>query len=207
MSQRQSNSKALQMRQRLAQEAAQIMLESGTNDYFMAKKKAAEHLGAIDTHNMPSNSEVEEAMMTYQRIFRADSQPVALLRFRKAALEAMKFFKEFKPLLSGSVLRGTADVHSLVNLHVFANSTEEIDMLLIRYQIPYEIIEKRMRFGVDAIQTHMAYQFAANEVPIEVVVFLNDGIHQPPVSPVDGRPMQRANYEQLEALINQEVAI
>lgn len=202
MSQRQSNTKAMQMRQRLAQEAAQIMLESGSNDFFTAKKKAAEHLGAIDTHNMPSNAEIEEALMTYQRIFRAKSQPEALLRFRKSALEAMKFFKDFKPLLTGSVLRGTADVHSSVVLHVFANSTEEIDMLLIRYQIPYKIFEKRIRFGLDTIQMQMSYQFVADEVPIEVVVFLNDGIHQAPISPVDGRPMQRANQEQVEALIH-----
>lgn len=203
MSQRQSNTKAIQMRQRLAQEAAHIMLESGSRDFFAAKKKAAEHLGAVDTHNMPSNTEIEEALMTYQRIFRANTQPEALLHLRKAALKAMKFFEEYKPRLVGSVLRGTADIHSTVVLHVFANSNEEIDMLLLRYQIPYEIFDKRMRFGLDKIHNQTAYRFVADETPIEVVVFLNDGPHQAPVSPVDGRPMQRADYDRVAALINQ----
>jgi len=203
MSQRQSNTKAVQMRKRLAQEAAQIMLDSGSRDFFAAKKKAAEHLGAIDTHNMPSNTEIEGALMAYQRIFRAKSQPEALLRLRKAALKAMKFFEDYQPRLVGSVLSGTADVHSTVVLHVFANAIEEIDMMLLRYQVPYEVFEKRVRYGADNIQNKAAYSFIANDTPIDIVVFLNDGPHHAPISPVDGRPMQRADYARVEALVNQ----
>lgn len=203
MSQRQSNTKAVQMRKRLAQEAAQIMLDSGSRDFFAAKKKAAEHLGAIDTHNMPSNTEIEEALMTYQRIFRAKSQPEALLRLRKVALKAMKFFEDYQPRLVGSVLSGTADVHSTVVLHVFANAIEEIDMMLLRYQVPYEVFEKRVRYSADNIQNKTAYSFIADDTPIDIVVFLNDGPHHAPISPVDGRPMQRADYARVEALVNQ----
>ena len=120
------------MRERLAQEAAQILAETGSRDFFAAKRKAAEHLGAVDTRNMPSNSEIEEALMTYQRLFRADHQPQELRRLRQVALQAMKFFIKYKPRLVGSVLRGTADTNSTVTLHVYAGAVEEMPCHLRR---------------------------------------------------------------------------
>ena len=37
---------------------------------------------------------------------------------------------------------------------------------------------------------------------IEATVFPTDGIRQAPVSPVDGRPMKRANTVEVEALLD-----
>ncbi len=54
-----------QMRVRIAQEAARLMSEEGVQDYYAAKRKAAQHLGAPDTRNMPRNQEVEEALHEY----------------------------------------------------------------------------------------------------------------------------------------------
>ena len=79
----QRNTRERQMRERLAQEAAHILAETGSRDFFAAKRKAAEHLGAVDTRNMPSNKEIEAALMTYQRLFRADHQPQELRRLRQ----------------------------------------------------------------------------------------------------------------------------
>ena len=50
-----------QMRQRLAQEAAQILLQRGNRDFHAAKQKAAEHLSVPDTRNLPNNAEIEQA--------------------------------------------------------------------------------------------------------------------------------------------------
>ncbi len=196
--------KAQQMRLRLAQEAAQILLQNGSRDYYAAKHKAALHLGAEDTRNMPSNTEIESALQEYQRIFRADIQPVELRRLRKAALHAMQFFKDFKPRLVGSVLRGTADEHSVVTLHVFAATVEDIDLFLLQYNIPFEMSEKRVRFQADVIQNLPVYRFAAEEVPIEMVIFPQDGPRPPPLSPLDSKPMARADIRALEKLLQAE---
>ncbi|NOZ37485.1 MAG: hypothetical protein GXP11_05345, partial [Gammaproteobacteria bacterium] len=158
------NIKAQQMRLRLAQEAAQILLQNGSRDYYSAKRKAALHLGAADTRNMPSNSEIESALQEYQRIFRADVQPAVLRRLRKAALQAMQFFRDFNPRLVGSVLRGTADEHSVVTLHVIAATVEDIDLFLLQYKIPFEMAEKRVRFQADLMQILPVYRFMAEDV-------------------------------------------
>ncbi len=192
------------MRLRLAQEAAQILLQNGSRDYYSAKRKAALHLGAADTRNMPSNSEIESALQEYQRIFRADTQPLELRRLREAALQAMQFFRDFNPRLVGSVLRGTADEHSVVTLHVVAAAVEDIDLFLLQYKIPFDMAEKRVRFQADLIQILPVYRFMAEDVPIEMVIFPQDGPRQPPLSPLDNKPMQRADIQALEKLVQAE---
>jgi len=46
-------------------------------------------------------------------------------------------------------------------------------------------------------------RFQIDDQPIEATVFPTDGIRQAPVSPVDGRPMRRANAFEVEALLGQ----
>lgn len=195
------NTRERQMRERLAQEAAQILAETGSRDFFAAKRKAAEHLGAIDTRNMPSNKEIEEALMTYQRLFRADRQPLELRRLREVALQAMHFFVRFRPRLVGSVLRGTADTNSTIILHVSAATTEEVGLYLMENAIPFQTADKRLRFGNERYQTLPLYRFLAEDTPIEVIVFPLDGSQQAPLSPVDGKAMRRADIAAVEKML------
>jgi len=195
--------KERQMRERLAQVAAQILVESGSRDFYAAKRKAAEQLGAVDTRNMPSNSEIEAALITYQRLFRADEQPRALRRLREVALQAMQFFAEFRPRLVGSVLRGTADAHSTITLHVHADTVEDLNLYLLRHAIPFDSSDKRLRFGAETYQTLPVLRFVAEETPVELVVFAEHAPHQAPLSPVDGRPMQRADRAAVAALLEE----
>lgn len=195
------HTKDLQMRQRLAQAAAQILAETGSRDFYAAKRKAALHLGAVDTRNMPSNTEIDQALREYQRLFRAEAQPAALQQLRSRALQAMEFFADFKPKLVGSVLDGSADVHSPVVLHVFAPRPEDLDLFLLEHKIPYEQGERRVKFSADQSVTLPVLRFLAGDTRIELVVFVLDGPHQPPLSPVDGRPMQRASLNRVRELL------
>jgi hypothetical protein len=195
-------SKERQMRVRLAQEAARILAETGSRDFYAAKRKAAEHLGATETRNMPRNTEIEEALMTYLRLFRSEQQPVELQRLRQVAYQAMTFFAEFNPRLVGSVLRGSADANSTVTLHLSANTPEDVDVFLMQHHIPYRSSEQRLRFGVEQYQNMPAYRFLAEETPLEVIVFPVDGPHHAPLSPVDGKPMQRAGLSTVAGLLN-----
>jgi len=189
------------MRARLAQEAARILAETGSRDFYAAKRKAAEHLGATDTRNMPRNTEIEDALLTYQRLFRAEQQPAELHRLRQVAYRAMKFFSDFKPRLVGSVLQGSADENSTITLHLCAGTAEDIDMFLLGHHIPYKTSERRQRFGAEHYQTMPAYRFLAEDTPVEVIVFPVDGPHHAPLSPVDGKPMQRAGLSTVADLL------
>lgn len=192
-----------QMRLRLAQEAARILIDSGSRDFALAKRKAAEHLSAHDTRQMPSNLEIEQAVAEYQRLFRSTSQPQHLKHLREAAYEAMQFFRDFDPRLVGPVLTGTADVNTAISLHVFTDTPEDITLLLMEKHIPFETGEKRMRVREDTYQNLPMVSFLAQQNKIEVIIFPVSKRIPIPLSPVDGRPVQRANLEAVEILLNE----
>lgn len=190
-----------QMRTRIAQEAARLMSEEGIQDFYAAKRKAAQHLGAPDTRNMPRNQEVEAALQEYQRLFRGEQQTGHLRVLREAAVQAMRFLAGFRPRLVGSVLSGTAGRHADINLHLFADTPEEVSLFLMDNSIPFHPAQKRLRISREAWQEFPAYEFMAGEQAVELVVFPSEGRREAPRSPVDGRPMRRARVEEVEALL------
>lgn len=197
----QHTSRDRQMRQRLAQEAARIMVESGNRDFLMAKRKAAAHLSATDTRQLPSNQEIELALREYLRLFRSTTQPQALQILRQAAVTAMKFFQAYEPRLTGPVLAGTADANTPVTLHVFCDTAEDISFKLMEHHIPFETIDKNLRLTADEYETFPGFRFLADDIQMEIVVFPRSRHVPLPLSPVDGKPMQRANLTTLQALI------
>lgn len=188
------------MRQRLAQRAAQILLESGSRNFQTAKHKAAQQIGATDTKNLPSNSEIELALTEHQRIFRATTQPEHLNRLREIAIEAMQFLSDFMPRLVGSVLSGTADEHSVIRIHLFADTVESVGFYLSDKNIPHELCERRLKISADQYQNYSTYEFIVDEARVELVVFLPKQ-RQIPLSPVDGKIMKRADIAEVEQLI------
>ncbi|MGB1110748.1 MAG: hypothetical protein ACPG4N_10355 [Gammaproteobacteria bacterium] len=186
-------------RSQVAELAARIMLESGIRDFAVAKSKAAERMGVID--GLPSNADIERALIEYQGLFRADSHQNELQQLRATALEAMRFFQSFSPLLTGAVLSGSAGPHAVIELHVFADAAESLAVYLDDQRLPYEIDEKRFRDGRGGYQYYPMLKFLADDTPIEVVVFPTAGRRQSPPSLVDGKPMARADVAQLERMI------
>jgi hypothetical protein len=191
------------LRRALAQEAARVMAEHGIRDFLIAKRKAADRFGVTDSAVLPKNTEIETALIEYQRLFRGDSHGESLQAQRYAALAAMRRLKAFEPRRVGSVLAGSATEHSDVQLHLFADSPESVALSLIDQGIRHEITARRVRMNADRILEYPGVRFEIDDQAIEVTVFPTDGLRQAPVSPVDGRPMRRADLTELEALLRQ----
>ncbi|VAW94921.1 hypothetical protein MNBD_GAMMA22-1692 [hydrothermal vent metagenome] len=190
-------------RQRLliAQQAAKILAKSGNRDFLAAKNKAVERLGILDKTQLPTNIEIERALIEYQRIFCGDEQPQIVFSLRQAALKAMKLFADFSPKLVGSVLAGTSDQHSPVHLHLFADTSEDITVFLIEQRIPFEIGEQKVRYGHDVHEFQPTFNFYAGDVRFLLTVFVSHGKKQSPLSPIDGKTMPRANTMEVEKLL------
>ena len=194
--------RAEHLRRALAQEAARLMAEHGISDFRLAKRKAAERLGVVERAALlPKNTEIESALAEYQRLFGGESHQSALAAQRQAALAAMRYLQEFSPRLVGAVLSGTATAHSEVQLHLFAEPAEAVSLKLLQDGRAHEVTAKRVRFGAEEARAFPGVRFEMQEHPIEATVFPTDGIRQAPVSPVDGRPMRRANAFEVEALL------
>lgn len=197
-----SNPRAEHLRRALAQEAARIMAEQGIDDYRLAKRKAAERLGATDIAVLPKNTEIEAARADHQRLFESHTHSSTLRDLRRTALQAMRLLKRFEPRLVGPVLSGTASAHSEVNLHLFAEGAESVALHLLDNGIPHRIAERRLRYEPDRLVPYPVVRFVAGNQDIDAVVFPINGIRQSPASPVDGRPMRRADAEELETLLS-----
>jgi hypothetical protein len=146
---------------------------------------------------MPKNTEVEQAVMEHQRLFREHSQQVHLQQLRQTAIEAMEFFHSFRPRLVGPVLHGTADEHSEVSLHLFADNVEDVIHFLRERAIPFRQKQRRYRFASGKEAYLPVFTFLAGETVIDVAVFANKQ-HEAPLSPVDGRAMQRVSLAELQ---------
>ena len=101
-----------------------------------------------------------------------------------------------------------ATEHADVQLHVFADRAESLTLLLLDRHLPYELVERRMRLQADRPAVAVpGLRFDLDAAVIEVLVFALDGIRQSPVSPVDGKPMRRANVEEVRAMLTSHQAL
>jgi hypothetical protein len=196
--------RAENLRRALAQEAARIMSEHGIRDFLTAKRKAAERFGVTDGSVLPKNVEIEDALAEYQRLFGGTRHGETLAAQRNAALSAMQMLADFEPRLVGSVLAGTATEHNDIQLHLFAERAESITFRLMDLGIEHEVVERRVRFGIDRVVAYPGVHFEFDDHTVDATVFPVDGIRQAPVSPVDGKPMRRIDVEELEVLLEVE---
>ena len=187
-------------RHRLANEAARLMAESGMRDYHQAKLKAAERLGIHDDASLPRNSEIEEALREYQRLFQRDGAEGLRLR-REAALRALEFFAAFEPRLVGPVLDGTADARSPVALHLHSDDPDAVARFLEQHHIPAESRSRRIRLDRERSDDYPVWLFSAEDLAIDLTVLPGTVLRQAPLSGVDERPMRRASAAQLRELL------
>jgi predicted nucleotidyltransferase len=193
--------RAEDLRKALAQEAARIMAEHGIEDFLQAKRKAADRLGVNDVSVLPKNIEIEAALRAHQRLFGRESHDHSLREQRRIALKAMRVLAEFNPRLVGSVLNGTATEYSDINLHLFADASETVAIRLLDIGVPHEFYERRVKMDAERSVNYPALRFEANGRTVDATVFPIDGIRQSPYSPVDGRPMKRADAREVSELI------
>ncbi|WP_111747959.1 hypothetical protein [Salinisphaera orenii] len=189
-------------RTEMAQVAARIMIDSGIRDFRCAKQKAAEHLG-INPRNsiLPKNREIEAATIEHQRLFGGNEHTAELQRMRQTARQAMRLFADFRPRLVGEVFSGTASPDTPICLHLFAEQPEAMDMFLDDQAIPFEIVERRFKFGGGQVAFYPTFCFVAGDDCIEATVFEHTGLRQPPLSLVNGGAMPRATPADLDELL------
>lgn len=192
-------------RELIAQECARIMLDEGVRDYAAAKRKATQRLMVDGRANLPSNLEIEAAMLERRRLFADADELAELQELREAALKVMRRLEGFEPRLVGAVLKGTAGVGARATLHVFADTPEELLFALMERGLRYREAERIQRIaGGQQNLPSVLLQIGAAEV--ELVVFPLDGLRQAPPSPVDGRPMRRADVGEVAVLVEARLA-
>lgn len=195
------------LRLSIAREAARIMYEDGVKEYRDAKRKAARYFGPEKTlslgSHLPSNAEIHEELSRLVRMHEGAVQPERLLRLRLLALSWLELFAAFRPYLVGSVLAGTVTERSDIDLHLFADSVEEVELFLDEQEIPYEAETVSIRYGSEFRDYHHLY-LDADGVVVECTVYDSAERHRRPKSSITGRPMERADARCLRELIEKD---
>ncbi|HPX88157.1 MAG TPA: hypothetical protein PL133_02730 [Methylophilaceae bacterium] len=199
-----------QLRQLIAQKAAQMMAEDGISDFSYAKNKAGRQIGALDNSVLPSNAEIEEELKRYNALFLSEEQPENLRALRKNALYTMQLLEKFNPYLTGAVLDGTAGLGTETHIHLFADSLKEVEMFLLNLDIPFETNEKSYRIMNDGKRDKK--NDTRKKVPvfsletatgiIKLSVFQVDEIRQPTKRASDGSNAERADITAVKNLIS-----
>ena len=198
--------KLRQIRLEVAAEAARIIATEGQHNYHAAKKKAAERIGVSERLALPSNIEVKEALRQYQGLYGGESHRQNLETLRTTALEAMLLLQDFSPRLVGAVLDGTADEHSRVGLHVFAESVESVVLFFLDRDVPIDQEQRQIRWHNGEHRTIPLVVSELNGCVVELSVFAEIDLRQAPPSPIDGKPQRRAALHEVEILVAEETA-
>lgn len=195
------------IRLEIVAEAARIMATEGQRSFLAAKQKAARRLGASSRTSLPSNSEVEQALREWQQLYGGEMHARIVTELRAAAAEAMRFLSRFRPRLVGPVLEGTADEHSRISLHVFADDPDAVVHFLMEHHVPFSQETRRIRWHDGSGRDLELIVIEAGGNSIELAQMIGPDARQAPPSPVDGRAQRRAALAEVERLIDDSGAV
>ena len=190
------------LREQLADEAARLIRDHGIQDYGLAKRKAAARLGVTGAGALPSNAEVEACVLERQRLFDDGDEIARLAELRRLAVELMDLLAPFEPRLAGPVLAGMASASANLELHLFTDAAEEVIFVLQEHGIRFRNCQRRYRYnGGDGVIVP-GFRCIIRGEHVFAMTFPEKGLRQAPMSPIDGRPMRRADRAKVCALID-----
>ena len=192
--------KQQQMRQRIAAVAARMMAEDGIEDFALAKRKAARQLGAGDTQLLPGNDEIEAELKAYLSLYQGEEQRERLARLREVALSAMQALVQFRPYLTGAVLKGTAGRYADIDLQLFTDDGKALELYLLERNIPYETSAHRHYAG-DQVRAVAILQMDWEDTPVNLAIFTTNDERSALKTSAAGRPMARAGIAAVSALV------
>jgi hypothetical protein len=195
-----NSSRAAELRARIAADAARIMAEDGVEDSALAKRKAARRLGVEATRALPGNDEIEDALREYRALYQADEQSGRIAELREAALDAMRTLEQFRPYLTGAVLKGTAGPYAEIELQLFPESTKDLEIFLLDRNIDYSTHEGH-RYAGDRAHAVSVLSLTWSDLPLRLSVFDSRDERLALKTSQAGRVLDRAGIAEVEALL------
>tara|TARA_R110000782_G_scaffold209214_3_gene297430 strand:+ start:8871 stop:9473 length:603 start_codon:yes stop_codon:yes gene_type:complete len=192
------------IRKSIAHAAAKLVAQEGLEDFLLAKKKAAQQLNVNNKRLLPSNSEIEVALIEYQSLFQNEKQQQIIFEFRKTAYRTMLLLVEYNPLLAGSVLSGTANENSEIIIHIFSDAPEVISLYLENNGIPTSLCERRLKIEKSNHIYFTALKFIAGNINIILIILPYKLQRNAPLDPITQRPMKRATLNDVKRLIDDQ---
>ena len=188
-------------RAQIAAEAARIIATEGLFDFHAAKRKAAERIGNSERLALPSNLEVQDALLSYQSLYGGQEHADHLEKLRLAALSAMRMLHDYSPRLVGPVLDGSAGEHCRVSLHLFCDAAETLVLDFLERGLPFRQEQHRLRGNDRNYLNVPVFVIDVDGCMVELLLLPTLGLRQSLPSPIDGKPQRRASQAELEQML------
>ncbi|MCP4701247.1 MAG: nucleotidyltransferase [Gammaproteobacteria bacterium] len=197
-------------RETLAREAARLMYEEGVNQYFDAKRLAAKRIFGRSggrkmryrPQDLPSNGEIQEKLVELAGFHEGTQRLQRLFAMRVIALETMLALAAFRPGLIGSVSTGSVRRNSDIDIHVFTDDLEAIEVCL--HELGWRFETKQVTVRASNQFKDYTHIYCKREFPIELSVYPEQEIRTTSRSSTDGKPIRRIKPTALQALIAKE---
>lgn len=184
----------------IAFEAARIVCDELLIDYRAAKLKALQRLGLPPRTPLPDNASVHAAVLEHLQLFGGAAYREHLARARRIAPQLMRRLAPFSPRLTGGAVSGAFTPAHRLQLHLFADQAESLDVFLFDLNVDFEQGERRYRYPNGREQAIALASFDYAGIGVDLAVFPLGDLRRLPLSPHDGQPYVRLDLDEAEAL-------
>ncbi len=195
-----------EIRRLIALEAARLMYEEGVKEYRDAKRKAARRFGSVKAlhlgSHLPGNAEIHAEVARLIALHEGAALPERVLEMRLAALRVMERLEQFRPYLVGSVLSGVVSSRSDIDLHLFADSPEEVERFLEGSETDFECELVTVHHG-DTFMEYPHIYLEEGGYEVECTVYPTGEIRNVPRSSITGKPMERVDARRLKKMLSE----
>jgi len=162
------NLNSLSLRRKVAREAASLLYFGVEKEYKQAKLKAAKTFGV---HFLPANLEVAIELDKIAGENECGVRQKRLIRMRKEALKLMKILEGYKPVLMGSVWRGTTHRESDIDIVVYHDEPDEVLKMIEQnnLKVTYTEWTTVMKRGLKKASFHIYLESPTKE-KVEIIV-------------------------------------
>lgn len=191
------------IRQLLVREAARLMYEEHVKQYHDAKRMAAKRIFGqgnkgntyVRSQDLPTNGEINDEVARLANFHEGDNISKQLFLMRVTALDVMQKLENFNPRLIGSVSTGNIKKSSDIDIHLFLDHIEQLEIQLDTLTWDYEkkdVTVNRLGRYIDYTHLYLERQF-----PIELSVYHTNDIRVRTRSSTDGKPIKRISSDRL----------
>jgi hypothetical protein len=198
------NTNTVDLRCKIAREAATLLYSRAEKEYKQAKLKAAKTFGV---HLLPTNLEVALELDRIAEENEGSARKERLIQMRTEALKTMKILEAYRPLLIGSVWRGTVRHGSDIDIALHHDSPSEIVNLLKAsgFEISkteWITVTKRGKTG----SSFHVYTETLGRERIEIVVRTSEEASRKRKCEIFGDEIKGLNIRELEKLLGENPA-
>ena len=190
-------------RGKIAREAAALLYFGAEKEYKQAKLKAAKTLGV---HFLPTNLEVAVELDKIAEANEGPARKERLIQMRKEALKIMKTLKEYRPLLIGSVWRGTIRQGSDIDIALYHDVPDEILNLLKKNGIKISKAEWTTVTKRGKTEASFHIYMASGNQTVELVVRSSEKARRKRKCEVFGDEIKGLKIQELERLLKENPA-